>query len=262
VLKLLRLVRALAGLATIALRSPTEGRRLARAAGGHIVDLHFEASSPLPEAPAPILEELGKYEVMLPPAGMIRSGNQEMPGLVYLVMIAKALEARTLFEIGTYNGITALTLAMNLPHATVHTLDLPADAEPALRLGRSDSSNIIAFEARAFEGRPEGKRVVQHFCDSATFDYAPFYGSCEFVYVDGAHSSEYLRNDTTAAFEMVSDRGAIVWDDYWRRLPEVVGFLNSLNMTPLFRLPGSRLVVWFAASVLSRFELDGRAKGG
>ena len=68
--------------------------------------------------------------------------------------------------------------------------------------------------------------------------------------VDGAHSFEYVRNDTEAAFELVSDRGRSGWDDYCRRLPEAVAFLNSLDRTPLFRLPGSRLVAWFAESLL------------
>lgn len=247
--KLLRLARALAGLATIAVRSPTKGREMARASGAFILDLHFDAVSAVPEAPTTLVEQLGKHEVTLPAAGLMRSGNQQMIGLAYLVTIAKTVEARTVFEIGTYNGVTALTFAMNLPDTTVHTLDLPADAEPALRLGRGDRSNIIPFATRAYESRPEEDRVVQHFCDSATFDYAPFSGSCDLVYVDGAHSLEYVQNDTSAAFEMVSDRGAIVWDDYWRRLPDVVVFLDSLDRGPLFRLPGSRLVVWFAEDV-------------
>jgi hypothetical protein len=215
-----------------------------------MLDLSFEAASPFPEAPDILLERLGQHEVALPAAGVIRPGNQTMTGLVYLVTIAKELEARRLFEIGTYNGVTALTLAVNLPGATVHTLDLPAGAKPALRLGTSDASNIIPFSARAYEGRSEGARVVQHLGDSATFDYAPFRNSFDLVYVDGAHSLDYVSNDTSAAFEIVSDAGAIVWDDYWRRLPEVAAFLHSLDRAPLFRLPGSRLVVWFAESVL------------
>jgi len=60
-----------------------------------------------------------------------------------------------------------------------------------LRLAaRSDPSNSIPFATRAYEDRPEGNRVVQHLCDSATFDYRPFHKSCELVYVDGAHSFE------------------------------------------------------------------------
>jgi hypothetical protein len=245
-----RLFRALTSLVRAGVRSPTKGRELGRAAGAFILDLHFATASPLPVAPVKMLDQLGQHEVTLPAAGLMGPGNQPMTGLAYLVTIAKTLNARTLFEIGTYNGVTAFTLALNLPDATVHTLDLPADAEPALRLGSSDASNIIPFATRAYEGRPEGKRVVQHFSDSATFDYAPFRDSCDLVYVDGAHSLEYVRNDSEAAFEMVGDRGAIIWDDYWRRLPDVATFLHSLDRGPLFRLPGSRLVAWFAEPAL------------
>jgi hypothetical protein len=247
-----RFARALTALAGQGVRSPAKGRELARATGAFFLDLYFDMDSPLSNAPESLLDRLGRYEVTLPGASVMRTGNQPMAGLAYLVTIAKTLEARKLFEIGTYNGVTALTLAVNLPEATVHTLDLPADAQPVLRLGPSDASNIIPFATRAYEGRPEGRRVVQHFSDSATFDYTPFRNSCELVYVDGAHSFDYVRNDTVAAFEMVSDRGAIVWDDYWRRMPDVVAFLHSLDRGPLFRLPGSRLVTWFAEAVRSR----------
>jgi hypothetical protein len=177
---------------------------------------------------------------------MIEPGNLSKEGLVYLATLAQTLSARTVFEIGTYNGVTAWTLARNLPEAVVHTLDLPPDATPALELGPSDADNIIGFERRAYEDTVEATRIVQHFGDSAMFDYTPFAGRCDLVYVDGAHSYDYLQNDSARAFELVADRGAVVWDDYWRRLPHVVEFLDSLAR-PLVRLPGSRLVAWMAA---------------
>jgi hypothetical protein len=220
----------------------------ARAVLGYLLYLHFSARSPIPEAPESLLYRLGEYSVLLPPGSMLRSGNQTNQGLAYLATLACALDARLVFEIGTYNGVTAWTLARNVRDAVVHTLDLPAGATPAFDLDPTDVGNVIPFERRAYEGTPEAERVVQHFGDSALFDYAPFVGLCDLVYVDGSHSLAYVRNDTARAFELVKERGAVVWDDYWRRVPRVPEFLDSLER-PLVRLPGSRLVAWIDSDI-------------
>jgi predicted O-methyltransferase YrrM len=47
------------------------------------------------------------------------SGNQDVRGLVYPVSLGKLVNARCIFEIGTYNGFTALTLAGNIEDAVV-----------------------------------------------------------------------------------------------------------------------------------------------
>ena len=88
--------------------------------------------------------------------------------------------------------------------------------------------------------------IVQHFGDSAKFDFSPFIGTCDLVYIYGAHSFGYVKNDTHAAFEIVSTKGAIVWDDYWRRIPDVARYLHTLKHAGLLRLPESRLVVWLS----------------
>jgi hypothetical protein len=51
----------------------------------------------------------------------------------------------------------------------------------------------------------------------------------------------------------VRESGAIVWDDYWRRIDGVPPILNELSV-PLFRVPGTRLVVHFAPGALARLR--------
>jgi predicted O-methyltransferase YrrM len=150
------------------------------------------------------------------------------------------------FEIGTYNGLTTLTLAVNLPEAKIHTLDLPSGERSRLPILSADEANIAQSGRPLYEGQPAAERIVQHLSDSAAFDYSDFTGRCDLVYVDGAHSAEYLRNDSAAAFEIVAESGIVVWDDYWRRVPTVPEFLDALDLRTLYRLPGSRLVVWMS----------------
>lgn len=224
-----------------------------RAAGATVLDYRFEHRSPLPVLDQPALELLrSSDELMLPPPLWAAPGNQSYSGLAFLVELGRFVNAGHVFEIGTYNGATAWCLARNLPAAEVHTLDLPLELDPALEYGVSDASNRIPFEQRAYESLPLGdSRVVQHWGDSATFDFGPWRGSIDLVYVDGAHSHEYVRADSATAFDLVRETGAIVWDDYWRRIPGVSTALHELSV-PLFQVPGTRLVVHFGPAALRR----------
>jgi hypothetical protein len=63
------------------------------------------------------------------------------------------------------------------------------------------------------------------------------------VFIDGAHSAEYLENDTALALRMVRPGGIIVWHDYmvWN---DVTTFLNAFSLRhTLQHLAGTSLVV-------------------
>ena len=227
----------------------------ARAAGAALLDYRFDRRSPLPALDGPARDFLRSgEELVLPPSRWSAPGNQSYGGLVFLVELGRFLGARRVFEIGTYNGATAWCLARNLQAAEVHTLDLPIENEPALELGVSDASNRLPFERRAYEALALSTgRVVQHWGDSATFDFTPWRKSIDLVYVDGAHSREYVRADSATALDLVCDMGAVVWDDYWRRIEGVKAILDELAL-PLLRVPGTRLVVHFAPEALQRLR--------
>lgn len=89
-------------------------------------------------------------------------------------------------------------------------------------------------------------RVVQHWGDSATFDFAQWNHQCDLVYIDGAHSHEYVVADTLTALNIIAPGGAIVWDDYWPRAGDVAQVLDKWSDLQLFRVPGTRLVVHFS----------------
>jgi hypothetical protein len=254
-----RLIAAGSFFAKLAIHSPPAGGRAMRELAASVLDLQFSLRSPLPILPQHFEGHLNQHPVTMPPASLLCSGNQDFRGLHYLVAIAKSLGARTIFEIGTYNGLTALTLAMNLPNALVHTLDIPGHHKPILQLSASDHGNLYRAAKRVYFGTAEAGRIVQHLEDSATFDFSALEGSVDLVYVDGAHSFEYLANDSKAASRMVSASGAIIWDDYWRRVPDVPRFIDSLEKRNLYRLPGSRLVAWFSDEAVK--ELTGVTTG-
>jgi hypothetical protein len=102
----------------------------------------------------------------------------------------------------------------------------------------------------------KGERITALIGDSATFDFAPYRGAIDFVYVDGAHSYDYVRNDTEAALGLLSPNGVIAWDDY----PAISGVYRALNeLAPtlsgsLFHILGTRLAVYSERELVSRTE--------
>ena len=124
-----------------------------RRVAASLLDLAFERSSPLPV----LVQDAGSSEsdafIVVPPLAMLQPGNQSHQGLVQLVTIARGLGARSVLEIGTYNGLTALTLAMNLPDVVIDTLDLPAGDSAASSLGLGSAEHA---------GRPELDTASRH----------------------------------------------------------------------------------------------------
>jgi predicted O-methyltransferase YrrM len=173
------------------------------------------------------------------------------PNRAVLAALCRSLETRTFFEIGTNRGRTAWTVARNNPDLRVHTLDLPSKealAEVRLGLNPSDRDFFSGDWDRgdAYRGKPEESRIETLVGDSANFDYGPYRGKMDMVFVDGAHTYDYVRNDTKAALEMLSPEGAIAWDDY-PAIPGVYTYLAEFSRTadhPLYHIRGTRLVVY------------------
>jgi len=42
--------------------------------------------------------------------------------------------------------------------------------------------------------------------DSASFDWAPYEGTLDFIFIDGAHSQEYVLSDSRQAFRLLKLR--------------------------------------------------------
>lgn len=138
--------------------------------------------------------------------------------MLAICSLLKDSEASQVFEIGTYNGRTTRAIAMNLSGSAsrVFTLNLPPDTH-SVDLPTSDvdvqlSAKVISGEC--FLNTPEAPLINQLWGDSAKFDFTPYWGKMDFVFIDGAHSKEYVANDTEQALKMIKPSGGIiVWHD-------------------------------------------------
>ena len=203
----------------------------------------FDRRSPLEPLPDRLLSRIYDHEVTLPPRRLLmQPGAQTIDGLLFVVSLASALDVRSVFEIGTFTGVTTWTLARNLPEASVHTLDIPPSDTAEWSLEKDDVHRG-SEENLVYKRLPAVGEITQHWSDSATFDFSPLYDEIDLVYIDGAHSEPYVRSDTDHALRMMSSRGAVVWDDYWRLSPGVVKVLHERSDIGLHRIPGTRLVV-------------------
>lgn len=163
--------------------------------------------------------------------------------LVALCSLAAVLQPKRIFEIGTLNGASALHFAIN-SEAEVLTLDLPPDSAPVLHSNFVDRAHQTMRPELVFRGLPEASRIHCIYGDSATFDFGQFRDSIDLFFIDGAHSYEYVKNDTLQSLECVKRGGVLCWHDYGRSgVNGVSKWLHEWRSQgkQIYRVPGGSL---------------------
>ncbi|MGI4787756.1 MAG: class I SAM-dependent methyltransferase [Janthinobacterium lividum] len=169
-----------------------------------------------------------------------QDGNVSALELISIIKLIKKYQPYRLFEMGTFDGRTTLNMAANSAEAAeIFTLDLPksASASAQLRLEVSDRKYIDKeISGAKYRGTEVESKITQLYGDSATYDFSPFFNSIDFIFVDAAHSYEYVLNDSKIALKMLSGgKGIILWHDYgiWEGVTKALDQL--LQTVPEFR---------------------------
>lgn len=150
---------------------------------------------------------------------------------ISLVLLVKKAKAKSVFEFGTYKGVSITQLALNLAEdSQIRTLDLPDQSSIELNISDPDELQI-AREGGKGSLVPEHLRSRVQFLkqDSAKFDEQPLAGQVDFIFVDGAHSYDYVKNDSEKAWRMLRSGGIVAWHDCRVADPDVVRFLIESN---------------------------------
>jgi predicted O-methyltransferase YrrM len=149
-------------------------------------------------------------------------GEVTLPELCLLAYTVKRFDVKRFFEIGTYRGTTAFTIAANMnPGGHVYTLDVPAvpyDLNEKDR--RWCKPEIVGEVFRNKEGHQE--RITQLWGNSKYFDFGGFYGKMDMVFVDGEHSHEATVSDLKNAMKMIKPNGIVACHDFSVWYPEVL----------------------------------------
>ena len=151
-----------------------------------------------------------------------------------LASLVSYLKPGTIFEIGTYTGFSTLHLKRNAPSdSIIYTLDLPPDKtgivlKNDLNEAHRDIKNINLNERRYFHNDNDRKTIIELFDDSMIFDFSPYFGKIDFIFIDANHSYAYVKSDTENALKMLSSHGAILWHDYDFIHPGVFRLINEI----------------------------------
>jgi hypothetical protein len=183
---------------------------------------------------------------------------------VVLLSALVAEQPASVLEIGTYMGHTTRKMAENLPDAVIHTVDLPegirSESELPRLLPLGDDTQLIRRRevGREFRGWDGARRIVQHFGDTAVWDFREA-GRPDFFFIDGAHTYEYCLNDSEKCFALCGGAGVFVWHDCDEIHPGVVRFVAHWREMgrDLVRIAGTSLVYWKSVGATSTASHSG-----
>jgi predicted O-methyltransferase YrrM len=183
-------------------------------------------------------------------------GNVRLSELALLALAAcETTPGSEIIEIGTFDGRTALNLAINAPRGVaIATLDLPVHQQPALTIEQSEWQYVEKPAPGARLGncggawRDAADRVVQLLGDSATFDWSAHLGRAGLVFVDGSHAYDYAKADSETALRLVKPGGIVLWHDYgvWPGVAQALEELEAARHLGLVNIRGTSLVFWRA----------------
>jgi len=182
------------------------------------------------------------------------NGNIRVSELAVLNLISQEADDNTdIFEIGTFDGRTALNLAFSSPSTCkIYTLDLKPEMDTAYTLA-SGERHMVEKEmsgARINKYRKTHKHITnkihQLYGDSAKFDFSPYYDSCSLVFVDGSHAYDYVMSDTEQALKIVKKGGVIIWHDYgiWDGVTKSLEEIESNGNMGLVNINGTSFAYW------------------
>jgi predicted O-methyltransferase YrrM len=174
------------------------------------------------------------------------TANIKFEELFVLVELLQIRQPTACFEIGTFDGRTTLNMAANTPEgAVIYTLDLPREQVENTKFSLDPYERFAVMKetsgARYRDTKWE-RKIQQLYGDSATFDYTPYQGEIDFVFIDGSHTYEYVLSDSRNAIALLRNgKGTILWHDY----PDTSSVLQAINFlqTSEPRFAGIRHIV-------------------
>ena len=168
--------------------------------------------------------------------------NVKLHEEILLGEVVRAMNAKRIFEIGTFDGGTTRRLAESASEeAVVYTLDLPEDQFDATQGPTAFNGSRVGEKYRNSHAV---NKIKQIRANASKFDFGPFAAQMDFVFVDAAHDYSNGLADSTNALKMVKPGGIIVWHDfgpYWSGLVHAI--CGATTGLPLRRLAGTSMAV-------------------
>lgn len=204
----------------------------------------------LKRIPIASLESLGGLaeQVTLDMRFVNVDGATPFRDLLAILALSRRQNPMAVLEFGTFYGSTTTNLALNLPNATIHTIDLPeGSAEAASLVADKPVDDVHLIHGRqlgkSFRGTPLEQRIVQHEGDTANYNYEVIHDPITVFLIDGSHTYEYARSDTLHAFAIAHEESTFLWHDCDESHLGVTTWLVELIAAglPVFRVKDTSL---------------------
>ena len=190
--------------------------------------------------------ESNEFEVIIPnyQHDSVRNASLSLNDKLAIALVCHHLKPQTVIEIGTFRGETTDLIARNLKNASIFTLDLPPDFQSHQE--RPDISDLDVLQLRqpdfyVANSYASGSQVHQLYGDSAVFNFKELNQSFDMAFIDGAHSFEYVKNDTEKLIPLMNQGGWIIWDDYSFSFPDIIKYVNTFRDRGTFHIYGTKL---------------------
>lgn len=137
-------------------------------------------------------------------------------------------------------------MAHDLVDTDIYTLDLPTNFTNHSYRAEPDNLEVLKLRKPDYYIQPcyvTNTRIHQFFLDSAEFAFEKLNQTFDLAFIDGAHSYEYVKNDTEKLLPLMKSGGWIIWDEYCFSFPEVIQYVNTFRQKGAFHLYGTRLAV-------------------
>jgi hypothetical protein len=182
----------------------------------------------------PIIRVIGSYTYV--------PGSLPWCDMLALLSVMVDRAPKSLLEIGTFNGHTTRLIALNLPDAEIHTMDLPEGFSDTTTGLPKDDWHLISGRRVGAEYRadPSITNVTQHFGDSAECNFPVV----DFFFIDGAHTYDYARSDTEKALRSPGVK-TLMWHDSDRGHRDVTRWLVDMIKSgyPVRQIEGTNLAL-------------------
>ena len=160
-----------------------------------------------------LLDLVPEFDEQVSPYAFLEGGSTTID-LALLKALARRYDAGRYFEIGAWRGESVANVATVAKECISLSL-----SDDEMRGAGWDERYVAT--AKFFSRHLKNVLHIGH--NSRTFDYTPYLGACDLVFIDGDHSYDGVRAYTAHAFRLLRDeRSTIVWHDYTRASDEDV----------------------------------------
>ncbi len=181
-------------------------------------------------------------------------GGTSLLETLLIIAATRIVNARRVFEIGTFLGSNTLNMALNLPDdAKIFTLDLDEQHATNLQQLPEDAPltklHLASQSSLDFRGTAVAGKISTLIGNSTAFDFSAWKRSVDFSFIDGGHDFMTVKSDTENALEMtvIERPSCIMWHDYrsWE-YPALTCYLDDLSKErDIFHIEDTTLCAWF-----------------